>query len=263
MFTKANYRSIYDTLILRTDLYKYSHYLQYKPGTKFISSYIEPRANKLLPNLPIEIVSFGVQAFILKYMTTPITHEHIDIAKKVIPNAGLPFNEAGFRRIVDIHGGLFPVTINALPEGSIFRPGVAQVQVSNNDPELPWVTSFIEMALLRAIWYPSTVATLSREIKKMISSYLEKTSDNPDMEIMFKLHDFGGRGATSGESAELGGAAHLINFWGTDTTEALIGIEKYYLGDNQVLEQFADGPLGVSIPAAEHSTITSWGGRAG
>ncbi len=78
---------------------------------------------------------------------------------------------------------------------------------------------------------------------------LELTSDDPEVELPFKLHDFGARGVSSGESAAIGGCAHLVNFKGTDTLEALEFASEYY-----------DEPMaGFSIPAAEHSTITSWG----
>jgi nicotinamide phosphoribosyltransferase len=101
--------------------------------------------------------------------------------------------------------------------------------------------------LLRAIWYPTTVATNSYESKKLILAALEKTGD-PTL-IDFKLHDFGARGVSSLESAGLGGAAHLINFMGTDTVTALLAAREYYGADI----------AGFSIPAMEHSTVTSWG----
>ncbi len=41
-----------------------------------------------------------------------------------------------------------------------------------------------------------------------------------------------------------------MNFMGTDTAEALVGVMEYYNTDEVV---------GFSIPASEHSTITSWG----
>jgi nicotinamide phosphoribosyltransferase len=67
--------------------------------------------------------------------------------------------------------------------------------------------------------------------------------------IDFKLHDFGFRGVSSWESAVLGGMAHLVNFMGTDTIGAILGVMEYY-----------DAPVcGFSIPAMEHSTVTSWG----
>ena len=62
-----------------------------------------------------------------------------------------------------------------------------------------------------------TVCTHSREQKKVIKHFLEKSSD--DTFVGFKLHDFGFRGVSSVESAGTGGAGHLVNFLGTDTVE--------------------------------------------
>lgn len=63
------------------------------------------------------------------------------------------------------------------------------------------------------------------------------------------LHDFGYRGVSSEESAGIGGAAHLTNFLGTDTLAALQVCKEYY----------HENMAGYSIPASEHSTMTSWG----
>jgi nicotinamide phosphoribosyltransferase len=84
-------------------------------------------------------------------------------------------------------------------------------------------------------------------MKKVIASYLEKTGDVAG--LPFKLHDFGFRGCTSFEQAGLGGAAHLVNFQGTDTMAGIMLARQHY---------GASMP-GFSIPASEHSTITSWG----
>jgi nicotinamide phosphoribosyltransferase len=119
--------------------------------------------------------------------------------------------------------------------------------IENTDPECFWLTTWLETALLRAVWYPTTVATQSWTIKKVILDYLEKTGD-PSL-IDFKLHDFGARGVSSMESAGIGGASHLINFMGTDTISGILFAREYY----------SAGIAGFSIPAAEHSTITSWG----
>lgn len=119
--------------------------------------------------------------------------------------------------------------------------------IENTDPKCYWLTSFLETAILRAIWYPTTVATNSYESKQIIAGFLEKNGD-PSL-IDFKLHDFGARGVSSMESAGLGGLAHLINFKGTDTVSALLAGREYY---NEPI-------AGFSIPAMEHSTVTSWG----
>jgi nicotinamide phosphoribosyltransferase len=84
--------------------------------------------------------------------------------------------------------------------------------------------------------------------KEVILDGLNKTSDDPNGEISFKLHDFGARGASSHESAGMGGLAHIVNFSGSDTIEGILFGMKYY-----------DAPVSAyGIPASEHSTITSW-----
>jgi nicotinamide phosphoribosyltransferase len=105
----------------------------------------------------------------------------------------------------------------------------------------------LETALLRAVWYGTTVATQSYTIKQVILDYLERTGDPSTID--FKLHDFGARGVSSLESAGIGSAAHLVNFMGTDTISGILFAREYYNA----------GIAGFSIPAAEHSTITSWG----
>lgn len=63
------------------------------------------------------------------------------------------------------------------------------------------------------------------------------------------LADFGARGVSSCESAAIGGASHLINFYSTSTISALQCINNYYGTD---LKKYK------TIRAAEHSTIISW-----
>lgn len=233
------------TAIVRTDSYKFSQWLQYPEDTTHVSSYIESRGGEA------ESVFFGLQAFIKEYMMTPITHEDIDRAEAIVTAHGLPFNREGWEIIVNDHAGMLPVEIEAVPEGTVMETHNVQVQVVNTDPRLFWLTSYIETAMLRGIWYPSTVATKSRKMKKIIAKALLKTSDVPvNDQIFFKLHDFGARGASSTETAILGGMAHLINFMGTDTFEAIPAVMELYNTKNVV---------GFSIPASEHSTITSWG----
>jgi nicotinamide phosphoribosyltransferase len=231
-------------LILNTDSYKASHFLQYPPGTEEISSYVESRGGRFSHTL-----FFGLQAFIKQYLLSPITYDDVGEAEELLTSHGLPFNQSGWLRIVNDHGGHLPIEISAADEGEVIPTHNALVQVRNTDRELPWITSYIETALLRAIWYPTTVATLSFEAKRVIRRYLDRTCDDPEGQIAFKLHDFGARGVSSLESAMLGGMAHLVNFQGTDTISAVLGARRYY----------GAAMAGFSIPAAEHSTVTSWG----
>lgn len=230
------------SVILNTDSYKCSQWNQYPPGTTGVYSYIEARSGKWT-----ETLFFGLQMFVKEYLTKPITIEDIDEAEDIITAHGEPFNRQGWEYIVNKHGGYLPVLIKAVPEGTLVPIRNVLLTIENTDPECYWLTSYLETALLRAIWYPTTVATNSYESKKIILKSLEKTGD-PSL-INFKLHDFGARGVSSKESAGIGGLAHLINFMGTDTIEALIYGRKYY---NMPMS-------GFSIPAMEHSTVTSWG----
>jgi nicotinamide phosphoribosyltransferase len=231
--------------ILATDSYKHSHFLQYPPETRAMSAYIEARRNIFSDR----VLFLGLQPFLMDYLSRPITMADIEEAEAITRAHGEPFNRPGWERILRVHGGYLPLSISALPEGMVVPTGVPLVQVESTDPELPWLTTFIETALLRAIWYPSTVATISWRCRAIIRAGLIKTSDHVEAQLPFKLHDFGARGVSSGESAGLGGMAHLVSFMGTDTMEGLMAARRYYGADM----------AGYSIPAAEHSTITAWG----
>jgi len=195
--------------ILRTDSYKFSHFLQYPEGTTRVRSYIEARGGDYENG-----VFFGLQAFIKQYLSKPITMADVDFAEQVITAHGTPFNRAGWERIVTDHAGYLPVEIEAVPEGTVMAPGNVQVQIVNTDPRLPWLTSYVETALLRSIWYPSTVASESRFAKGIIMEGLKITSEDPEGQIAFKLHDFDARGASSAETAMLGAWRTLSISWG-------------------------------------------------
>lgn len=229
-------------LLLNTDSYKASMFVQYPPNTETIFSYIESRGGKY-----DETVFFGLQAFIKEYLITPITLEDINEAEEIWLAHGEPFNREGWEYILKEHNGFLPIRIRAVPEGSVVPTSNVLLTIENTDPKCFWLTTYLETALLRAIWYPTTVATNSREIKKVIRKYLKETGDVAG--LPFKLHDFGARGVSSNESAMLGGMAHLVNFMGSDTIAGVVGARRYY---NEPI-------AGFSIPAAEHSTITSWG----
>ena len=156
--------------------------------------------------------------------------------------------------ILEKYDGCLPVTIKAVPEGMVIPTGNVLVYIHNNGGEQTrWLTNYLETLLLQ-VWYPITVGTLSREIKKVFIKYLKKTTDYNKEQITgivnFMLHDFGFRGVSSVESSGVGGLAHLVNFRGSDTATAVILGQEIYNTDEM---------LAFSIPASEHSTITSWG----
>lgn len=242
MFDLLNNDAIFDSIIVDSDSYKGSMHVQYPNGTTKVYSYIESRGGKY-----DEVLFFGLQMFIKEYLMKRITMEDIDFAEEIWTEHGEPFNRYMWEHIVKVHNGYMPVEIKAIPEGTVIPVHNVMVTIENTDPVCFPLTTFLETALLRAIWYPVTVATTSREIKKVIAKYLMETGDISL--LSFKLHDFGARGASSKETAKIGGMAHLVNFMGTDTIGSIVGHRKYY----------HTRMAGFSIPAAEHSTITSWG----
>jgi nicotinamide phosphoribosyltransferase len=234
--------SILSNPILNTDSYKASHYLQYPPEASAMFSYIESRGGRYERTL-----FFGLQMLIKEYLCRPITPAMIEQAKAFFSAHGEPFTEAGWRYVVEQCGGYLPVRIRAVPEGSAVPTHNVLVTVECDDPQVFWLASYLETMLLR-VWYPITVATQSWHLRKTIRAYLQKSSDDL-AQLPFKLHDFGARGVSSAESAAIGGAAHLVSFMGSDTVLGVLAANHYY---NETMAAF-------SVPAAEHSTITSWG----
>jgi nicotinamide phosphoribosyltransferase len=231
-----------DNLILMTDSYKASHAWQYPAGTKGMFSYLESRGGVYDRTL-----FFGLQYLIQRYLTKPVTHADVDEAKAFFAAHGTPFPEAGWRRVVDIHRGMLPIRIRAVAEGMVVPVSNALLTVESLDPELFWLVTWVETFLMR-LWYPITVATQSWHVRRTIRDALLRTGGIEGLD--FKLHDFGARGVSSGESAAIGGAAHLAAGWqGSDTVEG-VWMAKHFYG--------CDMPA-YSIPASEHSTITSWG----
>lgn len=233
-----------DNLILKVDSYKFCHSKCLPPGTEYISSYIESRGGRFE-----KTVWFGLQMYLKSYLQKPIARHDIDEAEEVVTAHGLPFNRAGWELILDKHGGFLPLRIKAAPEGSVIDTHNVLLTAENTDSCLPWLTGFVETSLMRGVWYPTTVATVSYYAKLAILDALNKSSDDPDGQIPFKLHDFGARGNFSGEGAAIAGAAHLVNFLGTDTLEGVMAARRYY----------GEPMAGFSVNASEHSVICAWG----
>ena len=231
-------------LLLNTDSYKASHSFQYPPGTEYVYSYVESRGGDYPKTL-----SFGRQIFLKEYLSEPLTKENVDEADDFWKGHMVPFDRSVGDYVVNKLGGWLPLCIRGVPEGNVVDIRNVLSTVVNTDPKCAPLTSWLETSFLRAEWYGTTVATLSFYCKVEILKALKISSDDPLGQIPFKLHDFGARGVSSMESAGIGGAAHLVNFMGSDTVSGILYAKKYY----------REPMAGFSIPAAEHSTITSWG----
>jgi len=227
--------------ISRTDSYKFSHYLLYEDGLEYMESYLEARGGEF-----DSCTLFGLQYLVHRYLAKTFTRADIAREEAFAAAHGVPFNRAGWEHIIDTYGGVLPVTIRAIPEGTVIPvKNVIMIVKSRRDKGSAWITNWLE-TMLSKVWYPSVVAMGSRELKKVWMHYLGLSSDDPAAEVGFKHHDFGYRGVTSEEQAMLGGAAHLTSFFGSDTVAGVACANHYY-----------DDPMaGFSIPATEHSTMT-------
>jgi len=232
--------------ILNTDSYKLTHWWQYPANTRHIYSYVCSRGG-FFDHSEMAGLQYIVKSnFAGKVFTLADVEEAAKFASQHFSNNPKCFNYEGWKRLYAKHGGILPLRIKAVKEGTVVAAQNAMVTIENTDPEFYWLTNWAETILLQ-VWYPVTVATLSRAIKQIVGEALQRTGDPAG--LPFKLHDFGFRGVSSRESAAIGGAAHLFNFVGTDNLAAIELLQQYYGAEM----------AGVSIPASEHSTITSWG----
>lgn len=215
--------------LLDSDSYKYSHFAQY-PKNEGMFSYIEARVGE-------KIRFFGLQYILKKMFSKMFTEDELKEAKEIIEAHGLVFNEKGFRELMEL--GYFPLKIKALKEGGVYPSQIPLVSIQSTDKNFGWLVSFVETSLLR-VWYPTTVASNSYKAREIMKQYTD--------DVSFKLHDFGSRGVSCQENAMIGAMAHLLNFRGTDTAISLLAARRYYNADI----------AGYSIPAMEHSTVTSW-----
>ena len=201
------------------------------------------------------LISYGIRYVIESYVAKKWTMEDVEKADTFFKThmapfyTEFPFPRALFEKFVKEKDGYFPVIIEALPEGSAIHARIPVYQITAEKEFTPLCT-FLE-TLLTMSWYPTTVATLSRRAKDIIEGFFEKTADlgkdSPLVES--RLHDFGFRGCTSVEQSIIGGCAHLLNFVGSDTMSAAY-YAQFELNGGKVVAQ--------SIPATEHSVMTSW-----
>lgn len=239
------------SLICRIDSYKFSHPFAYPDDVegqkiKGMTSYGTARVESRQVIIPA-----GMQMLLKRYLTQRITMEDIDAAEAFAEaHFGRKlFARAAWEKVVTQYGGALPLIIRAVPEGTPIRGGMPIYTVTVLDEDLFWMSAGFETMIQRGIWYPTTIATMDYMIKREIRGLYEVTG--ADMGLLpFALHDFGGRGVTSAEQAEIGGAAHLFNFMGSDTVEGVLAANFYY---KEAMSAF-------SVYATEHSIECSFGG---
>ncbi|QLD33047.1 nicotinate phosphoribosyltransferase [Mannheimia varigena] len=240
---------------LLCDFYKTSHRIQYPEGSQFLYSTFTPRSNAKAPFLH-RVVSFGFQAFIMKYLIhyfndnffSRSEFEVVTEYTRFIADT-LQIEDSG-EHIAQLHQlGYLPIRIKAIPEGKSVAIKVPMMTIENTHPDFFWLTNYLETLINVSLWQPITSASIAFAYRKALMQFSEKTCDD-NSHLPFQSHDFSMRGMGSLESAETSGAGHLTSFLGTDTIPAISFVEAYYGSKNLI---------GTSIPASEHSVMSSHG----
>jgi nicotinamide phosphoribosyltransferase len=235
------------------DFYKISHRAMYPQGTEVVYSTWTPRATRV-KNVN-QVVHFGAQAFIKEYLIDMFQEHFFSRPKdEVIAEYAriikftLGEQNPETKHLEDLHDlGYLPLSIKALPEGTIVPIRVPVLTIQNTDPRFFWLTNFIESLASSELWQPCTSATLAREYKRMFDRFAMETVGDTSF-TPFLGHDFSMRGMSSLRSAILSGMGHMAaGFVGTDTIPAIPALEYYY-GANIEKEL-----VGTSVPATEHS----------
>ena len=233
-----------NNLLLCLDSYKLGHMTMYPEGTTKIYSYLCARSTKK----ESQALFFGLQYYIKEYLSKGVSKadadEFLEYRKNILGNNPDDVVQKVYA-LAEL--GYLPISIKAVPEGTVLDNKNVLATVTNTHPDFAWVVGFFESLLLK-VWNTTTVATKSLKFKRLVTDFAKRTSDS-DFLLPFQVHDFGYRGCSSEETAALSGSAHLINFLGTDTVPAVKLARDNYN---------AQEPVGLSVPATEHSVMCAY-----
>lgn len=240
--------------LLLTDGYKVDHRRQYPTGTTLVYSNWTPRKSRI--ESINEVVFFGLQYFLKKYIIEDFTTHFFNQPKEVVIkqysrfiNNYLGENQVGTKHIEDLHDlGYIPMVFKALPEGASVPVRVPMFTMFNTKPEFFWLTNYFETLLSTTIWVSCTSATIARQYRKILDKYAQETSSIPEF-VDWQAHDFSMRGMGGIEASVTSGSGHLLSFTGTDTIPTLQFLETYYNANSDT------ELIGGSVAATEHSVM--------
>lgn len=248
---------------LNTDGYKTFHKDAYGEGITEVYGNKTAR-NGRLSNIPPylsegKVVNLGIQFFIKEELINTWDKTFFQLPKEAAVGyikrhldayLGKDYDTSHFEQLHDL--GYLPIQIKALPEGVLVPYGVPSVTIKNTAPEFAWLTNYLETIMSTYLWPIQTSATTARMYMKNIKESFERTGGDLSM-LPFMCHDFSMRGMFGPQAASMSGFAHLaVGHAGTDCIPAIIFAEQYYGADVE------NEMVGVSVPATEHSTTTSY-----
>ncbi len=242
--------------LMAIDFYKADHRRQYPENTEYVYSNFTPRSSKLanvLDGYDDRVVFVGLQVYIKRVLIDQWNEGFFSQPKEKVlekykrrMDGSLGEGSIDVQHIEALHDlGYLPLAIKALPEGSRVNIRVPMLTVVNTLPEFFWLTNYIETSISAEVWKSCTTATIAYEYKRLLSAYAKKTGGDMDF-VALQGHDFSFRGMSGAYDAAQSGIGHLTSFIGTDTVVAIDYAEDYY---------DANGVIGVSVPATEHSVM--------
>ena len=236
-----------------SDSYKAGHFTQYPKATE-ASAYGEFRSGYDKDKEDTRCVFYGIRYIVETFLHRRWTRSDVDNVSKFYATHKAPFNTEYpwpkdlFYDIVEECDGFFPVKIEALPEGTCVNSHVPVFQITAKGKYAGLVT-FLETVLCQ-VWYPTTVATLSRRVRQIVEEGFDRSVDE-DRKFLVpsRLRDFGFRGCTCTEQSVVGGCAYLLSFEGSSTMSAAYYAQFMLNGGKAVT---------CTIPATEHSVMLAW-----
>ncbi len=231
--------------LLKVDFYKPDHIFMYVDGMNKLYSNFTPRKSRI--SGINSVVVFAVQHFIKEYLIKDFNDNFFGRPKdEVVSEYKRHINLKSYSHIEQLHDlGYLPLEIKSLEEGALCPIGVPMLTITNTHPEFGWLVNYLETLMSCMLWQPITSATISYEYKKLLNKYALETTGTTEG-VQWQGHDFSMRGMSSVESAVLSGMGHLLSFTGTDVIPAIYQLEKSYN---------AEGLIGASVPATEHSVM--------
>ena len=254
----------YKSPLYQVDAYKTGHGPQYPEGTEFVYSNKTARSdriarmnNDVLKDFDGKVVNFGLLGVIKEFFIDCFNEEFFSQDKAtacsdyaMIMDHVLGPNMVGAEHWEELHDlGYLPIQVKALPEGMRVPIGVPLFTFVNTDKRFHWLTNYLETVTSSETWQTITSATIAYEYKRLLLSFAEKTGVDP-MFVGIQGHDFSFRGINTRQGAVKSSIGHLSSFIGTDTISAIPYLMQFY---NATLD--GPVPIGVSVPATEHSVM--------
>ena len=246
---------MYKLPMIQCDFYKCTHYAQYPKDMIRIVSYLTPRMSRVEDK---ELVMFGLQYFIKKYMIEDFNKNFFSMPKKEVMKRyrrmmryTLGENLTDCERWESLYDlGYLPLEICAVPEGTRIPMKVPMIQITNTHSDFMWLVNHFETALSVTLWHMMASANVGYKYRKIVEKYYNKTVED-EVPYNTAIGDFSMRGQESIESATTSSAAFLLSFVNTATIPAIEFLENYYNADieNEI--------VGKGLTSTEHSVVCS------